>query len=304
MQKLSTQRLTWIDLVRPTISEVDALHHAYPDIHPLNLEDVLSAVERPKIDEGDHYLFVVLHFPVWDPKTRLSRPSEVDFILGRGFLITAHDGRLKPIVQLFHECQTSEAALHKLLDHGPSHALYHVLDRLVDGLFPILRKVDSNINTIEEGVFTTQSRDMIRDIALVRRDVIALRRIIRQQVPIIENLERKERPIIQEDLDEYFGDILDHVYRARDIIDENAEVISGLADTVNSLINNRVNEVIRILTVISVIMLPLTLVSGIYGMNIDLLPFAGHPYSFFIILGFMAIIALVMLLIFRFRNWL
>lgn len=302
--QLSSPRATWINIVNPTPRDIDSLHRAYPYIHPLNLEDLLSPMERPKIDDDDDYLFVVLQFPVWDSVKRLSRSREVDIIVGRGYVVTVHDGTLKPLVQLWRQCEENDEALHKLLGRGGSHAFYDILDKLVDYFFPMLRKVDANIRAIEESIFSGEARTVIRDIALVRRDIIALRRIIRQQVPIIENLERKERPILQEDLDEYFGDILDHLYKARDIIDEDYEIIAGLSETADTLINNRVNEVIRILTVISVIMLPLTLISSIYGMNISTLPFAEHEHSFLIVNGIMLLIAVGMLAYFRIRRWL
>ncbi|MDQ7034478.1 MAG: CorA family divalent cation transporter [Anaerolineae bacterium] len=158
----------------------------------------------------------------------------------------------------------------KLLGRGANHTFYTIIDQLVDYIFPILRKVDGNIRRIEEDVFTADTPAAIREISLVRRDVLALRRIIRQQVPIIEQLERVEHPIIHDDLEEYFGDIADHLYKARDIIDENFEIISILADTADTLASHRINEVMRILTVISVIMLPLTLLTSFYGMNIPL----------------------------------
>ncbi len=302
--QLSSPRATWINIVNPTPADVESLRRAYPYIHPLNLEDVLSPLERPKIDDDDDYLFVVMHFPLWDSIKRLSRPREVDMFVGRGYVVTVHDGTLKPLVQLYRQCEESPEALHKLLGKGASHAFYDILDKLVDYCFPILNKVDTNLRAIEETIFSAEARTIIRDIALLRRDIISLRRIIRQQVPIIENLERKERPIIHEDLDEYFGDILDHLYKARDIVDEHAEIIAGLAETADTLINNRVNEVIRILTVISVILLPMTLISSIYGMNLSSLPFAEHPSSFLIVNGLMFLIAIAMLAFFRYRRWL
>jgi magnesium transporter len=302
--QISLPRATWINIVDPTLADVELLRQAYPYIHPLHLEDVLSRLERPKIDDDEQYIFVVLHFPYWDEDKRLSRPREVNFFVGRGYFVTVHDGSLKPLAQLFRQCQENADVLQRTLGKGASHAFYEVLDSLVDYAFPMLRKVDSNLRTIEESIFTADSRSIIRDIAMLRRDIISLRRIIRQQTPILENLERKERPIIHEELDEYFGDILDHLYKARDIIDENYELIAGLADTADSLISTRVNEVMRILTVISVIILPLTLISSIYGMNISLLPFADHPQSFWIVNGIMLVLAVAMLAYFRYRRWL
>lgn len=304
IHQLSSSRATWVNVIQPTQDDIAFLRQAYPYIHPLNIEDIMSPLERPKIDDDEHYLFVIMHFPIWDEAKRLSRPSEVDLIVGRGYVVTIHDGSLQPLTQLYERCEENPEILNRMLGRGSGHAFYEIVDRLVDYVFPILRKVDANIRAIEESIFTADARTLIRDIALVRRDIIALRRIVRQQVPILENLERRDRPILREDLDEYFGDILDHLYKARDILDENAEIIAGLAETADTLINNRVNEVIRILTVISVIMLPMTLISSIYGMNIANLPFSEHPASFLIVNGFMLVIALVMLLFFRLRHWL
>lgn len=303
IRKQTYGRSTWTDIIKPTPEDVAILAREYPYIHPLNLEDLLSPIERPKIDEDEHYLFVVMHFPLWDAAQRLTRAREVDIVMGRGYVITLHDGSLKPLVNLWESCENDENVLKSLLGRGTSHAFYVIIDRLVDYVLPILRKVDANIRLIEEEIFTSNAREVIQDIALVRRDIIALRRIIRQQVPVLEHLEKTEHPILHEDLEEYFGDIVDHIYKARDIIDEDTEVISNLAETADILASHRINEVMRILTVISVIMLPLTLISSIYGMNIAL-PFDTHPNAFIIIFGAMFAMALAMLVYFRKRNWL
>lgn len=304
IQTITHGRVTWMNITHPTPEDVEQLRAFSPYIHPLNLEDLRSPMERPKIDEDEDYIFVVMHFPLWDARTKLSRPREVDLIVGRGYVVTVHDGSLKPIGQLYQAVEEDEMARQRLLGRGANHTFYTIIDRLVDYIFPILRKVDGNIRQIEEAIFTSDTRSVIRDISLVRRDVIALRRIIRQQVPIVEQLERVDHPIIHDDLEEYFGDIADHLYKARDIIDENYEIVSSLADTADTLASHRINEVMRILTVISVIMLPLTLLSSIYGMNIVQLPLAQHPNSFWIMSGAMVVLALLMLLYFRRRNWL
>lgn len=307
IQRLTHGRIIWLDIVHPTPTDVDELRELYPYFHPLNLEDVQSHMERPKIDEDEDYLFVVMHFPHWDVQKALSRPREVDIFVGRGYVITIHDGTLRPLTNLWENCQHDEIQREKMLGRGANHAFYQIIDKLVDYILPILRKVDVNIRRIEEDIFNADSRQIIRDIALIRRDVIALRRIIRQQVPIVEQLERVEHPIIHDDLEEYFGDIADHLYKARDIIDEDYEIISSLSDTVDMLANHRINEVMRILTVISVIMLPLTLVTSFYGMNI---PLPGQPNfattddPFWILLLLMFILTIGLLVYFRRRGWL
>ena len=302
LSKLDHNKITWINIERPTLDDMAFIGERY-GFHPLVLEDCLSRFERPKIDEYDDHLFIVMHFPVFDKARRLSRPAEVDFFIGRGYLITVHDGVLKPLNSFFADCQENETTRERFMNRGSSTLLHAVVDRLVDHIFPILYKVDSQISQIEDEIFDDDTRDVVRDISLVRRDIIALRRIIRPQIVIISNLEQRDRPFIREELDEYFGDILDHIYKVRDILDENYEVIADLSETTDSLLSHRINEVMRVLTVISVLMLPLTLLSGIYGMNVNL-PFENNPFAFGGVVTIMAFIFFSMLLFFRYRGWL
>jgi magnesium transporter len=295
-------KVTWTNIEKPTPEDIEVLRRNY-NFHPLDLEDCLSRIERPKIDEYEDYLFIVMHFPVYDPDQRISRPSEVDLFIGAGYLVTVHDGILKPIYQLFDDCQRYERTRARHMGRGSSRLLYSVIDALVDYCFPILDKVDSNIHAIEEEVFTADMRRVVQDISIVRRDIIALRRIIRPQITIVANLEQKDRPFIREDLDVYFGDIVDHLNKAWDILEDHREVVEGLSETSDSVISYRINEVMRILTIISVVLLPLTLLSGIYGMNIHL-PLAKHPLSFVFIIALMILIAGSMLSYFKRRGWL
>jgi magnesium transporter len=295
-------KVTWTNIERPTQEDIEVLRRNY-SFHPLDLEDCLSKIERPKIDEYEDYLFIVMHFPVYDPDQHISRPSEVDFFIGSGYLVTVHDGILKPIYQLFDDCQRYERTRSKHMGRGASRLLYSVIDALVDYCFPILDKVDSNIQVIEEEVFTEDMRRIVQEISIVRRDIIALRRIIRPQIAIVANLEQKDRPFIREELDVYFGDIVDHLNKAWDILEDHREVVEGLSETSDSVISYRINEVMRILAIISVVMLPLTLLSGIYGMNVSL-PLARDPLAFALIVGLMILMAGGMVLYFRRRGWL
>lgn len=303
-QTISDEKTTWINVTNATPDDVSALRQRYPQFSPLNLEDILSPIERPKIDEYDDYIFVVMQFPVWDAAKRLSRSSEVDFFISADSLVVIHDQDLKPITILFDNLHKNAELRAATLGKTGGHAFYVVVDRLIDYMFPILNKADSNLRYIEEGIFGgDKGETLIREIALVRRDVIALRRIIRQQVTIMQQFERTKSPLIHDDLDDYFGDILDHALRARDIIDENVEIIAGLSETADTLFTHRLNGVIRVLTIISVIMLPLTLITSLYGMNVDL-PFQTHPEAFELVMVMMVVLALSMILYFRLRRWL
>lgn len=300
---LQHNRVHWTNIVHPTPNDVELLRSRFPFIHPLNLEDILSSKERPKLDEDDDYLFLVLHFPQWDPIQRLSRSREVDIILAQGTVVTIHDGTLKPLLRLFQKCENEEETRQRYMGRGANYTFYVILDELVDYLFPILRKVDKNIQALEEEILGGNTRSVIREITLIRRDVITLRRIIRQQVPVLEELEKTNHPLIMDDYEEYFNDLVDHMHRARDFVDEDTEIVASLAETADTLASHRINEVMQILTVISVTMLPLTLISSVYGMNIPL-PLQNNPYSFIFVSATMVIIAVLMLIYFVIRGWL
>ena len=303
VETVSFGRLTWVNIEKPTPVEIDWLRENYSSFHPLDLEDCLSKIQRPKIDEYDDYMFIVLHFPVYDRRLRMTVPSEVDIFVGDGYLITLHNGDLRPLNRLFTECQADEVRRQEIMGRSCGYLLYQVIDRLVDYCFPILNKIGSNIDRVEDNVFADDARDIIRELSIIRRDVIAFRRIIKPQIAIIASLEHKDRPFLREDLDVYWGNISDHVAKMWDILDDHREVIEGLSATSESLNTYRMNEVIKVLTLISTIMLPIAVISGIYGMNISVLPFAETPLSFTITVGSMVLVLVAMLSYFRLRRW-
>lgn len=303
VETIRHHRITWTNIVHVTSSDVEQLHLEYPHFHPLNLEDLLSTIERPKLDVYDDYLFVVFQFPVYDPTRRMSRPAEVDMFMGSGYLIMAHDGKLPPLEKLFHHCQNNDASRERLMAHGASRLFHEVIDNLVDYLFPMLYKVDTKIHHLEEAIFQENERRIVQELTYVRRDIIALRRIVQPQVEILHILEQIDRPYIREELDVYFDDILDHLKKASDMITYHGEIVYGLLDTANTLANLHTNNVIRILTIFSVIMLPLTLVTSLYGMNVSL-PLQNHHITFSMIMLIMLAIAGGMLAYFRRNGWL
>jgi magnesium transporter len=288
MSTVIENKVSWINIERPSIEDIDHLRRYYP-FHPLDLEDCLSSIERPKVDEYDEYLFLVMHFPIYDPDERISRISEVDVFIGSGYLITLHDGELRPLTRLFGECQKDERARARHMSRGAGQLLYGILDRTVDYVMRILSQVGARIDRVEEQVFTLNMRQIVEEISIVRRDVIALRRIIKPQIGVVSNLERKDRPFIREDMEVYFGDIVDGFSRAWDELEDHREVIESLSATSDSITSYRINETMRTLTVISFVLLPLSLLAGIYGMNVDL-PLDDHPHAFYWLSGLMVVL--------------
>jgi magnesium transporter len=297
IESVTWGELTWINIEAPTKQETEYLAKNFP-FHPLDLDDCLSRIQRPKIDEYKDYLFLVFHFPVFSKEARVTTRSQVSVFIGENYLITLHEGELKPLVKLFKECQIEEELRQKNLSQGSGYLLYRAIDRLVDYCIPILNKIGGNIEDVEDNIFSGVMRGTVREISMLRRDVISFRRIIWPMRAVIGSLEPKIRRFTRMDMAVYFGDMVDHVDKIWDALDECKEIIEGLNDTYDSLASNRTNEVMRTLTIIATILLPITVVASIYGMNIPL-PFQNSGYSFLIVLLIMLIIISGMLYFFR-----
>ncbi|MGB3904951.1 MAG: magnesium/cobalt transporter CorA [Anaerolineae bacterium] len=301
---LSLNGITWTDIRSPTAQDIEDLREQFPFFHPLDLEDLLSKTEGPKIDEYENYLFTVMHFPVFKKATRRLGRGEVDIFVGRGFLVTASDGELKPLVEDFDEAEKDEGIRRQLMGRGSYYLLYLLIDDLVDYCFPILDKVNHNIEGIEQTIFDGNAKEIVREISIVRRNLINYRRTIKPQMRVIASLGRKDWEFLRGDLDVYWGDVSDHIVQIWERLEDLWEVIEGLNRTLESLTSHRLNEVMKILTIFSVIMLPLSVISGIYGMNIRQLPLASHPMSFIAIIAVMAAIVVGMLAYFKREGWL
>ncbi len=301
MESLTFGDLTWVNIERPTEREIEYLAQNY-FFHPLDLDDCLSRIQRPKIDEYKDYLFLVFHFPVFNKETRVTSPSQVSVFIGENYLITLHKGELKPLVKLFKECQIDEESRQENFSQGSSYLLYRIIDRLVDYCLPILNKIGDNIENVEDDIFADEMPRAIKQISILRRDVISFRRIIWPMSDVIGSLEPQVRRFTKIDLAVYFGDMVDHVDKIWDGLDEYKEIIEGLNDTHDSLASNRTNEVIRMLTIIATILLPLTVVASIYGMNIPL-PFQESPYSLALVFVIWIAIVSGMLYFFRRQHW-
>ncbi len=299
---LKCQGRTWVNIEHPTQRETNYLAECYP-FHQLDLDDCLSRIQRPKIDEYPDYLFLVLHFPVFDKRARVTTPSQVSVFIADNYLITLHSGDLKPLVKLFRECQRDEQTLKQSLEGGTGTLLYNIVDRLVDYCLPILSKIGSNIERVEEEIFSSALPRSIREISVLRRDVIAFRRIIWPLRAVAGSLKIRVGRFTTSDIRPYFDDLVDHVDKIWDGLDEYKEILEGLNDTHDSLATNRTNEIVRMLTIIATIMLPITVVASVFGMNIPLGFFRDSGFSALYVLVICLAIIVGMLLFFRRQRW-
>jgi magnesium transporter len=302
--ELAANGLTWIHLDAPTAEEATALHQRF-GWHPLDLEDVLSKRQRPKVDEytDEGYLFVVLHFPVYDKNVQRLNAGELDVFLGQDYLVTLPNVELLPVTRLFRRCEEDPALREQLFGKGSGYLLYHVLDDLFDYCGPILDKIGHKLESIEDDIDEGRFEEIVRDISKAKQEIISYRKIIKPERPTLRLLERHVERFLPEELELYFDDIVDATERIWDQLDNYKEVVEALEDTNESAISHRQNDVLRVLTVVSVILLPLTLITGIFGMNVHFPGFETAAAWWAIFAGMVAL-AVSLITFFRFKRWL
>ncbi|MDP6511353.1 MAG: magnesium transporter CorA family protein [Dehalococcoidia bacterium] len=296
----SGEGVTWINIEKATPKQLGYLAQIY-SFHPLDLEDCLSRRQLPKLDEYPDYLFILLHFPVFNKRAKVTQSSQVSIFLGRNYLVTVHQGDLKPLANMFRACREDEEARRDYLSRDSGYLLYRIMDILVDYTFPILNKVLGNLEDLEDKVFD-QKVDAVLDVALLRRDIAAQRRIIWGLRGVVSLLETRVQAFTQEDLSVYFGDVLDHVNRSWSTLEECKDTIEIYKDTDYLLTQDSIQRVMAILTIAITVMVPFSIVSGIYGMNVPL-PGGGGPFTFSMLLLLMLLISGGMLVYFRRQRW-
>jgi magnesium transporter len=304
VEEIAAEGLRWVKIDHPGATEQAWLEENF-HFHALDFEDVLSRNQRPKIDRYEDYLFIVLHFPVFDSSRGRLGTGELDIFVGPGFLITIPNQPLQPVEYLFERCRSKEELRDQLFSRGSGYLLYRIVDDGFDYCFPMLRKIGNKLDALEEEIFEGRSEEIVRDISNVKQEIINFRKVIRPQRPVLRDLERvKQRYLAPEiDLEIYFDDIVDAHERIWDMLENYKEVVEALEDTNESVISHRVNDILRVLTSISVIVLPLTLLASLWGMNVGV-PGEGDHAAFYAIVGAMVVLMVGMIAFFRRRRWL
>ncbi len=304
VEQIDAAGLRWVNIERPGALERTWIEEHF-DFHALDLEDVLSRNQRPKIDVYDDYLFIVLHLPVFDRAAKRLGAGELDLFVGPDYMVTIPNQPLQPIEYLFERCRSKEEVREQLFSRGSGYLLYRLVDDSFDYCFPMLRKIGNKLDALEDDIFEGAADEVVRDISNVKQEIINFRKVIRPQRPVLRDLEKvKQRYLSTDfDLEIYFDDIADAHERIWDMLENYKEVAEALEETNESVISHRLNEILRVLTSISVVILPLTLIASIMGMN-TWVPFEHRVEGFFVMLGAMAVILVGLVAYFRRRGWL
>ncbi len=291
--------LVWVDLDQPTPEEARVLTDVF-HFHELSIEDALSEIHHPKIESYGDYLYLVLHGIDFSARQHRFRTKDVDFFLSLSYLVSVHHGLSRSVGRVAEACSRNS----QILAEGTAALLHRIVDTMVDNYRPEVEKLEQRLDKLENEVFEHPETQLVRRILEFKKDVASLRQVVLPERDAVGRLARREFSMISEQIAYRFRDVHDHLVRLSDEAMFFQDRVSGILDAHLSAVSNQLNTIMKVLTVISTIFMPLTFITGLYGMNIDLPHFGFGPERFFwVLLGIMLSISIMMLLWFRQRNW-
>ena len=290
----------WVDMETPTAADEQVLLDVF-NFHPLTVEDCRENRHYPKIEEFEGYIYFIVHGVTADTSPDRFNTIELDGFLGHNYVITYHHEMFRSINNVKQLLHTTPVACQR----GPAFLLHQILDQVVDFYSPVLDDFDERIDRLEENIFTLKSpgNEILSEIMDLKRSVLRLRRISGKQMDILHRMSRGEFSLIPDDMRPFYRDVYDHLVRVVDLSENYRDLISGSLEAYLSVVSNRLNEIMKVLTIFSVIMLPLTFIAGIYGMNFDNMPELHSRYGYYTVWIIMIAVAVGMLLFFKRRGW-
>ena len=313
IENIQGKKFNWIDLQNPDRDEIEKLSEQY-NFNALNIEDCMTRFELPKLDSYDDHFFVILHFPPLSQKMGNSRNSQLSIFVGKDFIVTIHQGDLKPLVELVETCKTNldQQRKEKILEKSSGELLHEIIDMLVDDLLHTSRKIIANLDEIEDRVFD-ETKPVARSIALLRREINRLRRIVNSLKKFVLEIAKNVKKFSEredEELALYFDDIIDHIDKVIETLEESRETMEIYKDTDFVLSTEKTNKVLGLLTIIFTLAIPSTVIGTFYGMNINLpggiennLMILGPHTMFIIIILASSIPAIMMFTYFKKLGW-
>ncbi|HOW60331.1 MAG TPA: magnesium transporter CorA family protein [Candidatus Moranbacteria bacterium] len=302
MRTISFKNVTWIDFEDPSADDVVYMQENF-NIHPTAIEEFITPTFRPKATHYDNCLFLTIHIPLFDTKSRTTYPGELDIVITKDHIITGHTKNIYRLDSFFNLLQESEGKRRLYMSKTPAHLLYNIIDTLLDSFFPNLDHIHEKLLDIEEKVFSGKEKEMVFEISVVKRDILNFRRTLKPQRHIIESITQMKSEFIDKELIPYFQDLVGTNIRLWNALESNKETIESLEETNNSLLSNKLNFTMKVLTVFSAIMMPMTVYSNILAMSANI-PFGNSPHAFAIHVSIMLLISLFTIILFKIKKWL
>lgn len=287
----------WADLEKPTESEVRVLSTIFR-FHQLAIGDCLAETSHPKVDDYGDYLYLVMHGAVAGVGHGAFRTQELDLFCGKNFLVTHRSVQIQAVDDLRKRCLEVEGHIGR----GGDFLLHDILDDLADSFTKVIESLDVEVDQVESKLFRKPSTRVLGDIFAIKKDILRIKRVVLPQREVLNRLARGEFKVISKEAQPYFRGVFDHVYRVAELTESFRDVVTSALETYLTVVSNRTNEVVRVLTVFSIVLMSLALIAGIYGMNVPL-PLAQSRAALWIVLGFMTALAGGLLLFFKSRRW-
>ncbi len=315
--------LSYINLSKPTEEEVKFLNKNF-GFSMLNLEDYLYKTQIPKIEIYKDYSLLVMDIPYiqQSPKPkkerqRISLPifpktgrkkrisvGEVDFFIGKDYVVVLHDDSTPQIDELFEMCKITSAHREELMGRGPVYLLYRIIDALVDSSLSYIEDITTTIDTIDRQIEDSRTASVIEDISMTRRNIVVFETMIKPALPIFADLEKGKYKELNGEMMQYWSNILDHLQKIWERLEDNKELIAGIASSHESILSNRSNELVKFFTVLTAMSFPFVIVNNLYSMNVKGLPFANSPWIVWVLFLLILAGAMVVVAYFKYREWL
>lgn len=305
--KSSKSGLSWLNIINAKDKEIDYLKNKYK-FKELDLNDSYANqyAQRPKFHQRNNYFFLILQFPYYDKTQREIRAEEIDFFVTKNEIITVHKNNLQPIVDFFSECQKNKFISNQYLNGGNVALLYEIIIRLQYYTYPILDHISIDIQNIENHIFAGQERQMVNEILYIKRNILNIRKIMEAHKNVIQKIIRENVsffPLQRQAA--HYDSLIEHTKDIWGLMGGQKEMIEALENTNTALVSFKLNDIMKTLTIFSVVVIPLTLIASIFGMNIEnSMPLTNNPFGFWFILWIMLISILVMLAVFKRKKWL
>lgn len=306
---IEARGLTWHNLDKPTETEYQYLKENF-SFHPLDIHDCISPIQRPEINEYIHYIFLILRIPYYNKDEQVINALEIDIFIGQDFLVTVNQGESTTFHEFLEECQRYLEIREKYFQFGPAFLLYEIMNRMFHRCYPLLDLIANDIDRIERKMFKDREREVVEIIADVKRNVINFRKIMRAHQQVINKLIKSDKYFLSLSSVNFnhksilFDDILEEIRNINDILEGHVETIDALEATNENLISNRLNEIMKTLTIVSSVLLPAALITQIFGMSYDNAPLLTNRIGFISVFVLIFLTPLTLIIFFKKKKWL
>ncbi|MBO9632694.1 MAG: magnesium/cobalt transporter CorA [Chitinophagaceae bacterium] len=293
-------KITWINIEGIRKSDVETVCNTY-NVHPLLIEDILSINQRPKMDEVEGVLFCLLNMLFYNDQKKTVETEQISIVLGKDFVISFQEDANRDVFDLIRS--RLNMANSKIRQRTADYLLYSMLDLIVDNYFLVMEKIGEQIELIEEEVIRRSNTKSLARINQLRKELIVLKRNLAPVRDLISGIIRSESDLLDDRTTKYFKDVHDHIIQASDLGENYRDVVTGMQDLYINNVNLKLNEVMKVMAIVTCLLAPATVIGGIFGMNFDIIPYAHHRWGFYFAVGCMFVIPIWMLWVFKKRGW-